>query len=241
MRIGAIQPGYIPWLGYFDQIAHCDLFIIYDDLPYAKNSWRNRNRIKTPLGALWLSVPVVNEGLSRKTIREVEIREHGDWRQRHWRSIQVNYSRAPHFAAYREFFERVYARQWRFLVDLDIEILSYLLGVLGIETRVIRSSEEGLEAAFLRSRAGVTDPTERIAFLCERLGADRFLEGALGRTFLKPDRLAARGISLEFHDYAHPRYRQLFPPFIPYLSVIDLLLNHGDQSLDILTGQKVVA
>ena len=241
MRIGALQPGYLPWLGFFDQIACCDLFILFDDLPYTKDSWRNRNRIKTPQGPLWLTVPVANQGLSRKIIREVEIREHDDWRERHWHAIERNYSRAPHFATYAGFFARLYSRPWRLLVDLDLEIISYLLRALEIGTKVVLSSEEGLERAFLESRGGLTEPTERIAFLCERLGADRFLEGALGRTFLRPDQLAERGITLEFHDYVHPRYRQLFGPFIPSLSVIDLLMNHGDESLAILTGQKSVA
>ena len=241
MRLGALQPGYLPWLGFFDQIARCDLFILYDDLPYAKDSWRNRNRIKTPQGALWLTVPVADEGLSRKTIREIEIREHGNWRERHWRAVERNYSRAPYFAPHAQFFAELYARPWQFLVDLDLAIISYLLQALEFRTKVVLSSEEGLEKAFLESRGGVTEPTERVAFLCTHFGADRFLEGALGRTFLEPERLAPRGITLEFHDYAHPRYRQLFGPFVPYLSVIDLLMNHGEESLAILMGQKVVA
>jgi hypothetical protein len=240
MRIGAIQPGYLPWLGFFDQIARCDLFILYDDLPYARRDWRNRNRIKTPHGPLWLTVPVVNDGLSRKTIREVEIREDARWRQRHWRILQTNYARAPHFAEHRDFLAGLYRHSWRRLVDLDVEIIGYLLAALGIKTTVVLSSAEGLEAAFRRSRPG-GDATDRIAFLCERLGADRFLEGARGRDFLDPARLATRGLTLEFHDYAHPRYRQLFGPFVPYLSVLDLLLNHGEQSLAILTGEQVVA
>jgi hypothetical protein len=241
MRIGALQPGYLPWLGFFDQIARCDLFILFDDLPYAKNSWRNRNRIKTPRGPLWLTVPIVNEGLSRKTIREVEIREHDDWRRRHWQAIQRNYARAPCYATYAGFFEGLYSRPWRLLVDLDLAIIFHLLQVLEIRTKVILSSEEGLERAFLESRGGVTEPNERIAFLCERLGADRFLEGSLGRTFLRPPEIARRGITLELHDYGHPRYRQLFGDFVPHLSVIDLLMNHGDESLAILTGQRSVA
>jgi hypothetical protein len=241
VRIGALQPGYLPWLGFFDQIARCDLFILYDDLPYTRRDWRNRNRVKTPRGPLWLTVPVVNEGLSRKAIREVEIRDDDHWQRRHWRILQANYARAPHFPDHRHFFAELYARPWRRLVDLDVEIIAYLRAALGIKTDVVLSSTEGLEAAFLRSRPERVDATDRIRFLCERLGADHFLEGARGRAFLDPARLAAHGITLEFHDYVHPRYRQLFGPFIPYLSVVDLLMNHGEQSLPILRGDQVVA
>jgi hypothetical protein len=240
MRLGALQPGYLPWLGFFDQIDRSDVFILYDDLPYAKDSWRNRNRVRTPQGWCWLTVPVVNEGRSRKTIREIEISNDSDWRRDHWRTIRNHYRRAPHFDAHEAFFAKVYERPWRYLVDLDLEIIFYLIGALGIQTRIVLSSQEGLEQEYLPTREG-KDPTGRVAFLCRRLSADRFLEGALGRTFMDPSRLLPLGITLEFHDYQHPRYRQLYRPFIPHLSVIDLLFNHGADSLDILTGRQAAA
>jgi len=247
MKLGALQPGYLPWLGFFDQIARCDVFILYDDLPYRKDTWRNRNRIRTPQGWCWLSVPVHNDGLLQKTIREVEIREERQWRRRHWRALQCNYARAPFFPAYEAFFAKLYEQRWRFLIDLNVAIIRYIVEVLGLQTRLVISSETGLEREFLGVRTRVRDPTGRIAFLCQRLGADCFLEGALGRTFMEPARLTPVGITMEFHDYRHPRYRQQFSHyaqlcggFIPYLSVIDLLFNHGPESLDILTGRKTV-
>jgi len=240
MRLGALQPGYLPWLGFFDQIARCDLFIIYDDLPYTRDSWRNRNRVKTPGGWYWLTVPVVNRGLGQKTIREIEVSEQGQWRRHHWRTVKNYYARAPYFPAHEAFFAGLYEKPWRFLVDLDLAIVVYLLRVLRIDTKVLLSSEAGLEAAYMRAKPPGKDPTGRVAFLCRQLGADGFLEGALGRTFLDPSRLESSGVALEFHDYQHPHYRQLFGRFIPYLSVIDLLFNHGPESLDILTGRTTV-
>jgi hypothetical protein len=240
MRLGALQPGYLPWLGFFDQMAHCDLFILYDDLPYAKDSWRNRNRVKTAEGWCWLTVPVVNRALGHKTIREIEVSEHGQWRRDHWRTIKNHYTRAPYFQDHAPFFASLYEKPWRFLVDLDLAIIFYLLQVLGVNTKIILSSEAGLEAEHLRTKLPGKDPTARVAFLCRQLGADSFLEGALGRTYIDPSRLEALGITLAFHDYQHPHYPQLFGRFIPYLSAIDLLFNHGPESLDILTGRTTV-
>jgi WbqC-like protein family len=248
MRLGALQPGYLPWLGFFDQIARCDLFLLYDDLLYSKETWRNRNRIRTSQGWCWLSVPVRNDGLLRKTIREVEIDEERQWRRRHWRSLQQHYARAPFFPAYEEFFARLYETRWRFLNDLNLAIIRYIVAVLGIQTSILVSSEIGLEREYLRLRGRHRDPTGRIAFLCQHLGADCFLEGALGRIFMEPERLQPLGLTMEFHHYQHPRYHQQFSRyarlsggFLPYLSVIDLLFNHGSDSLDILTGRKTVS
>jgi WbqC-like protein family len=240
MRLGALQPGYLPWLGFFDQIIRCDAFILYDDLPYAGDKWRNRNRIRTPQGWSWLTVPLVKHEKSHKPLREVEISEQGNWRRHHWQTIKNHYASAPHYRDHAAFFAGLYEKRWRYLVDLDLELIFYLLQVLRIETKIIRSSEEGLEAEHLRTKSRGKDPTARVAFLCRRLGADRFLEGALGRTFMEPARINPLGITLEFHDYQHPYYHQLFQGFIPYLSVIDLLFNHGPESLNILTGRTVV-
>jgi hypothetical protein len=240
MRLGALQPGYLPWLGFFDQIDRSDVFILYDDLPYAKDSWRNRNRVRTSQGWCWLTVPVVNAGRSGKTIREIEISDDRDWRRDHWRTIRNHYARTRYFTHHEEFFGRLYEKPWRYIVDLDLEVIFYLVGVLGLRTRMLLSSEEGLEREHLRTREGGKDPAGRIVFLCRRLGADCFLEGALGRSFIEPGRCEQFAITLEFHDYQHPRYRQLFRPFIPYLSIIDLVFNHGPESLDILTGRKVL-
>jgi hypothetical protein len=194
-----------------------------------------------------LSVPVWNEGLRQKTICEVEVREERHWRRRHWRSLRQHYARAPFFPLYEDFFARVYEKRWRFLNDLNPTIIRYIVEVLGIQTPLLVSSETGLERAYLHGRGGGKDPTGRIAFLCERLGASCFLEGALGRLFMQPERLEPHGITMEFHDYQHPRYHQQFGHyaqlsggFLPYLSVIDLLFNHGPESLDILTGSKTV-
>lgn len=241
MRLGALQPGYLPWLGFFDQIERCDVFVLYDELPYTTDSWRNRNRIRMPQGWRWLTVPVVNKGSRQKTIRDIEISEQGNWRRNHWLTIRNHYARAPFFPAYEAFFAYVYEKQWRYLVDLDVEVIVYLLQALRIKTKLLLASEKGFEAGFAHMHTADPDPTDRVAFLCRQLGADRFLEGALGRDFMEPARLEPHGVTLEFQAYQHPYYHQLFGGFIPYLSVIDLLFNHGPDSLDILTGRKVLS
>jgi hypothetical protein len=241
MKLGALQPGYLPWLGFFDQIAHCDVFILYDELPYTTDSWRNRNRVRIPQGWRWLTVPVVNKGIRHKTIRDIEVSEQGNWRRSHWRTIRNHYARAPFFPAHEDFFASLYEKRWKYLVDIDVEIIFYLLQVLQIGTKMLLASEKGLEAEYLRTHSTGRDPTARVVFLCQCLGAACFLEGALGRAFMNPAHLEPFGITLEFHAYQHPYYRQLFGGFIPYLSVIDLLFNHGPDSLDILTGRKTIS
>ena len=235
MRIGALQTAYLPWLGFFDQIYRCDLFVIYDDLQYTKKDWRNRNRIKTSQGAIWLTVPVTGKGADKKRICDMEIAPEANWARQHWQALNMNYANAPFFSHYKDFFQRLYKSEWKYLVQLNREIIDYLLIRLGIRTPLLYSSESRIEQDYLSWCGGKTDPTERIANLCRRFGARHFLEGSGGKDYLKEDVLDSAGISVEYHRYPHPRYQQRFGGFIPYLSIVDLLFNHGDDSLAILT------
>ena len=238
MRLGALQTGYLPWLGFFDQVERCDLFIVYDDLQYTRKDWRNRNRIKTADGTLWLTVPVHAGPAGAARINEVEISSQQEWQHRHWKALKVNYARADFFPRYREFFFALYhVQRWRLLGELNRCILDYLLEVLGITTPIVYSSEAGIEADYFRACGGRTEATERILYLCRRYGASTFVEGASGTNYIREDLVREAGVQLEYHQYRHPTYPQLFGEFVPYLSVVDLLFNHGDRSLKILTGK----
>ncbi len=236
MILGILQSAYLPWLGFFDQIRQCDLFLIYEDVQFTKKDWRSRNRIKTPQGPLWLSVPVQQKGVLGRKIRDVHIHEDGQWRKKHWRALAKNYAQAPYFAEHAAFFESIYAESWKYLIDLNRAIIDYCLQYLGLKTRVIYSADTDLEQSYLQYCKGFAEPTERIVYLCSHLGAGTFLEGASGRRFIVPEKLKQAGIDLVFHEYEHPVYTQQFAGFAPCLSIVDLLFNHGPHSLEILAS-----
>lgn len=237
MKIGALQTAYLPWLGFFDQIARCDLFVIFDDLQYTKKDWRNRNKIKTPSGPMWLTVPIASSGAINKRICQVQISYQEEWQSRHWRALKFNYSRAPHFNQYSDFFRRLYQTKEKHLATLNRRIIDYCIDRLGITTEILYSADSQIEEDYRKSCQGLMDPNLRIVHLCERFGADRFLEGSSGKAYIDLELLRDAGVILEFHDYDHPKYRQQFGEFIPYLSIVDLLFNEGENSLSILTNQ----
>ncbi len=237
MLLGALQSSYLPWLGYFDQINRCDLFIVYDDLQYTRKDWRNRNRIKTPEGTRWLSVPVQVRGGCLPSINEVPIDNSQPWARRHWQSICHSYRRALYFSALAPRFEALYAKRWKFLADLNRALLLCVLDLLGISTPIVFSSQQQLERDFEHAYGSDRDATDRILFITARYGADRFLEGASGRNYIQHRKIAEAPFELLYHDYRHPVYPQRFGPFVSHLSVIDLLFNVGPESLTILSNQ----
>jgi WbqC-like protein len=231
MRVVILQPSYLPWLGYFDQMCKSDVFVIYDDVQYDKNSWRNRNRIKTPQGWQWLTVPVLLKGRNFPLNRDVEINADLPWQSKHLKSIVQNYRQARFFTEFIGTLEGVLTREWKFLFELNIELLYRLKKQLGLETEIHMASELKI------GRAG---KTERLIEICRYFGADSFLEGDAGKNYIDESLFSNARIRLEYHQYQHPVYQQLHGDFIPYLSVVDLLFNHGSDSKPILTNRKTI-
>jgi hypothetical protein len=225
VRIGILQPGYLPWLGFFEQLAKTDVFVLYDDVQYDKHGWRNRNRIKTAAGPRWLTVPVITR--QHTLIKDVAIDGGKDWARKHVLSLRQNYSKAPHFAKHFPAYDEALGRPWKLLADLDEHLIKVMAGQLGLDaSRVVRSSSVGVH--------GGRD--ERLVALCRHFGAKVFYEGAAGKDYIDETLFLDHGVRVEYQDYRHPEYKQLFGPFVSHLSAVDLLFNHGPKSLAILTG-----
>ncbi len=227
MIVSINQPAYLPWLGYFHRIAASDLHIILDTVQFERNSFTNRNKVRTATGWTWLTVPVNLKGhLSGMTIADVEVAD-DHWRRKHWSTIVQNYRRAPYFAEHAGFFEQVYARSWARLAELLEATTQYLLTALGIRTEVRRAGAAGADGR----------KSELVLNLCRSVGATSYLSGTLGRDYIDEAQFRADGIAVAYQDYAHPRYPQVYPGFEPLMSAIDLLFNTGPDARRIMLGE----
>ena len=226
MIVSILQPSYLPWLGFFEQMCKSDIFVIYDTVPYDKNGWRNRNRIKIPSGIQWLSVPVHVKFSQSQLINEVLIDNKTNWQKKHLLSLRQNYSKAFFYRMYISIFEEAYLKNWQYLVDIDMYFIIKLAECLGINTKkIVKSSTLNLKG----------DRIERLIQICKIFNADVFYEGEAGRNYIDENIFFEQGIKVEFQNYLHPIYNQLYGNFIPYLSVVDLIFNHGKESRQILT------
>lgn len=228
MRVVILQPGYLPWLGFFDQMAAADIFVYYDDVQYDKHGWRNRNRIKTTSGPQWLSVPVRWKGLGWPSIKEVTIDNRSSWARKHRQSLKTNYSKARFFDYLFPDLERLLLQEWRWLLELDVAATAVLLNKLGLKRNILFASDLDV----------VGEKSERLLNICLALGAKTYLSGAAARDYLDISLFQRHGLQVEFQDYRHPVYPQLFGDFVSHLSVVDLIFNCGPQSLAILTNSS---
>jgi len=214
MRIAILQPGYLPWLGFFDQELSVDLFVLYDDVQYDRRGWRNRNRIKTPKGPVWLTVPVEQKGKYHQLIREVKIDNTRPWKRKHLRTIETFYTKAPYFEKLFPQFERILAQEWEYLWELDLKVIEWLNELIGVKTPIVLASQ--LSASGAKS--------ERLLDICTKLGAKEYYSGAAAKYYLDIELFKRAGIEVFFQEYEHPVYPQLHGDFISHLSVIDLLM-----------------
>ena len=222
MIISIHQPNYIPWLGYFEKIMRSDVFVFLDDVQYEKNYLINRNKIRTSEGSTWMTIPV--KATHDSSINSAQIDNSQSWASKHKKSIMINYSKSNFLHDHMNFFDVLYDKKFNNLIDINVEIIHYLMKELDIKTKTIFSSELHVEGK----------GSDRILNICKSLKADLYISGPFGKTYLNMGDFKNNHIAIEFQNFVHPVYAQCYKPFIPNMSIIDLLFNEGINSKNIL-------
>jgi len=223
------QPNYMPWSGFFHKWLISDVFIVLDTVQYHKNEWQNRNRIKTAQGSQWLTVPVNYR--FPQTIQEVSIANQ-PWARKHMVAVEQAYAKAPFFQTYYPALQLIWEQPWQHLADLNVAIIRYIGDILGCTAPLLLASE---------MKTIADDPTKRLIQLCHECDGTAYLSGSEGRNYLQPMVFDSAGLDLFFQAVHPPIYPQLHGEFIPYLTVLDVLMNIGGEAKHIIQnmGGKV--
>jgi hypothetical protein len=220
-RIAIVQSAYIPWKGFFDLVGRCDEYVILDGAQFVKRHWHNRNQIKTASGVHWLTIAVVTKSRFEQPIDEVEVV--GAWADKHWKSLEHAYRRAPHFETYAERVRRLYEslERERLLTRVNETLLRALLQMLGIDLKITRD----------RDYAPQGSRSERLVDLCLKANAKRYLSGPSARDYLDEGLFAEAGIRVEWMTYGpYPTYPQAGGAFVDTVSVLDVIFNTGTEA-----------
>ena len=227
--VAIMAPTYLPWVGYFDMIDQADCFVYLDTVQFNKRSWQQRNRVKGPDGVQWLSVPVLSKGKYHQLLSEVELNSTVAFGQKHLRTIEFFYRKAPFYDACIEPLREILLKEHALLIDLNIELIDWCCERLGITTGKIRSSELGVGGK----------KAELLYNITRALDADCYLSATGSQVFIdENDLFAANDVGLRYHHYLHPQYRQLHGDFVPYMSALDLLFNEGPESLAVIRSTR---
>jgi len=230
-RVVILQPSYLPWLGYFDQINKADIFVFLDDVQYSKGDWRNRNKIKVVNDEwVYLTAPILTTGFFLSRINQVKIDYKSNWTRKHLSTFSWNYRKAYFFPEVFTILQEILLKKIEFLSDLNIELILKFSEYLSIKNcKFLKSSQLNI--------GSYKNSTERLIKICKLLEATHYLSGGAAKEYLNENLFIENNIVLEYQNYEHPIYKQLGDNFIPYLSVVDLLFNEGKKSLEILTNK----
>lgn len=220
-KIAILQSNYLPWKGVFDMINSVDIFVFLEDVQYTKWDWRNRNKILTSNGPSWITVPIKSRNIRDKLIYQAEICDNYNWQRKHFKSFQINYSKALFYKEYKWIIEDIYlSRKWKNLSNLNIYTIKLISDVLGIKTKFINSLD-------LNSKGKKDD---KAIDICKKLNADYFLSGPAARNYMDPRKFKDEKIILDYIKYEYPEYNQLHKPFNHFVTILDLIFNCGDKS-----------
>ena len=228
MKAAIIQSNYIPWKGYFDIIHEVDVFVFLEDVQYTRRDWRNRNKIKTPGGIKWISVPIIRSGTDLM-IYETKIDYSQDWREKHKKTIHHSHASCEYYDNYKEDILGIYAQKYETISELNIAAIKKISALLGIETDFVNSKD--------LNTSGKKD--DKLIEICQKIGADSYLSGPAAKNYIAKEKFERAGIALEYKDYSgYPEYKQLWGEFNHFVSVIDLIFNCGEEAPDYIRGWR---
>ncbi|MFA6217291.1 MAG: WbqC family protein [Candidatus Omnitrophota bacterium] len=224
-----MQPTYLPWIGYFDLMDTADVFVLLDTVQFEKQAWQQRNRIKTAENqSKWLTVPVI-QNLGQK-MNEVKTGNSSPWCRKHWGTIEQYYKRAEYWKQYCDELKALYDQSWEYLLTLNVATINFLKKQLGVKTKLMRASEIPVSG----------EKVKLLTNICHYLEADIYLSPVRAADYIEQDNVFAQeGITLVYHRYEHPVYKQMFEGFISHMSAIDLLFNEGPKSLAIIRSGRL--
>lgn len=227
MIAAAHQLQYLPYIGFFNKMMQSDVFVLVDNIQFQKKEFQNRNRIRTKDGWIWLTVPVLVKGRFNQNINEVTINNNERWKKVHLRSILIHYAKAPYLKYYKDKLTEIYSKDWAKLVDLNHDLIKFLMGELNIKTKILIGSELMIAGK----------KTDLLLNICEKTGANTYLSGPGGRNYVDVTRIKEKKINHYFQDFKHPVYEHHTGKFIPNMCTLDILLNKGpEESREIIAN-----
>lgn len=229
MKIAIHQPEFMPWMGFFNKMALADLYVIFDHVQFKKRYFENRNRLVSPSGDIFfVTIPIISKGRYTQAIQDVQIDNTQRWREKLLKTIQHTYKDTAFFEKYYPEICALFYRDYDLLKDVNLEIINFFRRTLGISTPMLFSSDMSVEQY---------KASDLILQICLKNNADVYLCGESGKDYLHVDDFKKSGIGINWLGYQCPQYKQSCKEFIPNLSTLDLLLNHGEKSFDILMAK----
>lgn len=218
MKIAIHQPDYIPYLGYFYKMYLSDVFVFLDDSQFQKNYLNNRNKIKTPQGWTYLTIPVERKNGLATNINETRTIDEKGWKEKHLKALEMNYKKCPYFNEIFPEIKYIIMQDYKSLSELNEALLIHIARKFNILPEIVANSSE-LHLT--------TKKEERVLDIIKHYGADEYISGNGARQYQKEEDFEKEGIKLTYTDYQPISYQQKWGEFVENMSVLDYIFNEG--------------
>lgn len=224
MKLAIMQPYFMPYIGYFQLIQAVDAFVFYDDVNFIKSGWVNRNRILINGEAKYFTVPLLKAS-QNKLINEVEINTHSKEYLKLQKTIETAYKKAPYFELVIELIKELFSKRHTNVAEIAMESVKLVTEYLGLKTRFLISSVDFSDSKGM-------EKAERLIFICKQLNANTYINAVGGRELYSRETFSAHNIKLQFIQSKPVEYKQFNNKFVPWLSILDVLMFNSAEEVN---------
>jgi WbqC-like protein family len=229
MKIVISQPMYFPWVGMFEQIRLCDVYIHYDDVQFSKGSFTNRVQIKTnsSVGFNWLTVPLKSFKLGTY-INKVEIDNDRNWQRQHLEVLKGMYKNALFRQDIIDIVSNLFEEQHTTISELSKRSIESIIDYfnLAVNKKFYVSSELNIDGS----------SSDRVYKIAKYFNGDCYITGHGAKKYLDHTLFDNNGIKVEYMDYLKLNYPQQYGVFNPYVSILDLIANTGKDGVQYIAS-----
>ena len=227
MNVAIQQPEHIPWVGFFNKMAQCDLFVYLDNVQFKKRYYENRNKISGKAEILWLTVPVPSKGLYTQKLCDVQIDNSQAWKKKYKGRLEHAYGKHPFWGDLKSIIYPPLDKSFNKLTDLNLDLINNICAYLEISTTTTLASKMSCENL---------KGSDLILEICNKSNADVYTSGPDGLNYLEVEKFLKNGVEIVYHNFKHPEYPQTGGTFTSHLSVLDLIANCGGKSLEFINA-----
>ena len=226
MKIGIMQPTFVPWAGYFGLISYVDKFVFLDDVQFDSRSWQQRNKIYNNNATAWLTIPVIKKNLQNQKIFDVKIDLSSKFKKKHIKRIYHNYAKAKYFKKYITFFEELYSKEFKYLSEMNIFFIKEICSLINIHSEFFTSKSLDVNG----------NKSEKLINICNELKIKKYISVEGSRNYLEADSelFLNKKIDIIYFGYNEVEYGTFYNNFYPKLSIIDIIFNCGENSKKII-------
>lgn len=229
-KLAISQPRYLPAANYIERIMFSDLFVMLDNVQHQKRAFEHRNKIRTSNGTTWLSIPIDRKNSPTDKICDLLIYNNENWKENHLKNFKFNYARTPYYDEVFDLLKRFYNVEYETLNEAVKNMIEIIVEYLELEANMVWASNYNFNKKNDDLLVEITNFFE----------GDTYISGPNGRDYIDEEKFEEKDIDVQYHEYNHPIYEQVWGEFKEYMTIWDMMFYFGKDTVNKIQTGKLV-